>query len=147
MRYSPSTSAPPWMLRAFSEIGQAEVIDGENARIIEYHSATNLSAKEDEVPWCSSFVCWCLEREGIKSTRSAWAKSYLTFGIKLQLPCEGAICVFQRGPKSGHVGFYVHEDENWIFVLGGNQDNTVRIKNYPKSALLAIRYPLRDSMA
>lgn len=135
---------PDWLKKAFEELGQKEISgEKDNPRIIEYHSATTLKASEDEVPWCSSFVSWILEKSNIKSTRSASARSYLDFGEKLFKAKRGAIAVFARppNPKNGHVAFYLYETDKHICVLGGNQDNQVKVSLYNKSNLLAYRWP------
>jgi len=132
---------PVWLLVAEKEIGQKEDPILENSRIIQYHSITTLGALKDEVPWCSSFVSWCLEEVGIDSTKSAWARSYLDFGHKIKKPVLGCVCVFKRGAVNGHVAFYISETKNSIRVLGGNQGNKVCYSNYKKSDLLLYRWP------
>jgi hypothetical protein len=57
----------------------------------------------------------------------------------VQKPQLGDIVVFWREKKDswkGHVGFYINETNTHINVLGGNQNNMVCIKPYPKSRLL-----------
>lgn len=133
---------PPWYLVAEEEIGTKEIDgSGNNPRILEYHMATKLKATDDLTPWCSSFVCWCLEQCGIESTRNAWARSYLNWGKVLESPQYGCIVVFSRGTDSGHVGFYVGETKDSIIVLGGNQSNRVCMAEYPKQRLLQYRWP------
>lgn len=137
-------SDPIWLKRAFEEVGQKEIKGSkDNPRIIEYHSVTSLKATDDEVPWCASFVCWVLEKCNMKSTRSAAARSYLDFGNKIYKPKRGAIAVFARppNPSSGHVAFYLYETDKQICVLGGNQDNQVKVSLYNRSNLLAYRWP------
>ncbi len=140
---------PRWMAIARREICTREARAGQppNARIVEYHQSTSLRAQDDRTPWCAAFVSWVLEQAGIRSTRSARAKSYLDWGHALDEPRVGAIVVFHRGsgaPSSrgpGHVGFLVEERERDILLLGGNQRNHVNIKAYSKSRLLAYRWP------
>lgn len=132
---------PIWLRFSFDELGQKEVVGGENPRIIEYHRATKLGAKEDEVPWCSAFVSWALERSGYLSTRSALAKSYLQWGHTMDNPELGCIIVLQRGETGGHVGFYIGEDEHGVFILGGNQGDKVSIAAYNKKNILGYRWP------
>lgn len=136
-----TVQSPPWMKIALAEMGVKERRNGENPRIIEYHAATTLKAKEDEVPWCSSFVSWCLEQSGTKSTKNAWARSYLAWGQPLKKPTYGCIMVFERGTDSGHVGFYVGESQGVYKILGGNQADEVNIKEYPKYRFLGARWP------
>ena len=111
-----------------------------NPRIVWYHAFTSLRASNDEVPWCSSFMCAAAESTGFKSTRSAAAKSWLTYGEE-GTGEPGDIAVFSRG-GGNHVAFihskYTKGDKN-VLVLGGNQSNAVRSSKYPADRLLAIR--------
>jgi uncharacterized protein (TIGR02594 family) len=140
---------PRWLAIARREICTREVAPGpgSNPRIVEYHQVTSLRAQDDRTPWCAAFVSWVLEQAGIRSTTSAWAKSYLDWGNALDHPRIGAVTVFQRGsgPPSGrgtgHVGFFVEDHGDSIGLLGGNQRNHVNIKSYSKSRLLAYRWP------
>lgn len=140
---------PRWLVTARREICTRENALGSqsNPRIVEYHQAASLRAQDDATPWCAAFVSWVLEQSGVRSTRSAWAKSYLQWGSALDQPRPGAITVFHRGsgpPSSkgpGHVGFFVEERGASIGLLGGNQGNHVNIKSYSKSRLLAYRWP------
>lgn len=131
---------PLWLTVAEKEIGVKEVRGGENPRIIEYHKSTTLKAKEDEVPWCSSFVCWCIEQAGLTSTKSAAAKSWLNWGVKLETPREGCITILKQkvrhddktGTTSGyHVAFFDFiNDTNRVFVTGGNQSDQVKVSSF-----------------
>lgn len=111
----------------------------DNPRIEQYHSVTTLKATDDETPWCSSFVCWVVQQCGLYSTRSARALSWMNWGIPLNAPYKGCIVIFSRGGGQGHVGFFDHEDEKHVYVLGGNQSNRVCIAAYPKDRWLAYR--------
>lgn len=144
-----ASAEAPWYGLAKREIGVSEV-SGQlhnNTRILDYHRSTKLDsalAAKDETPWCSSFVNWCVEGGGLKGTDSAMARSWLTWGEKLDTPREGCIVVFARpraGPKSGHVGFFVKETAERIRVLGGNQSNQVKQSNYGKDDWLGYRWP------
>lgn len=139
----------PWLRLAEKELNTAEIPgDQHNPRILEYHAATTLVATSDEVPWCSAFVTWCLENSGMKSTRSAWARSYLNYGEKINDPKFGCVVVFARGATSGHVGFYVSENADEVLVLGGNQSNRVSMAYYSKRLVLGYRWPvISDSVS
>lgn len=118
----------------------------DNPKIIAYHAATSLGAKVDEIAWCSAFVCWCLEQAGIRSTRSAMARSYLTWdgGLALEKPVVGAIVVLARGlpgSNQGHVGFVAAIRPGAIAVLAGNQGNAVSLQWFPIDRVLAYRWP------
>lgn len=134
----------PWITLAKREIGVTEV-PGErsNARIEEYHKAVGLFV-HDDVPWCSAFVGWCLERSGYKSTKNALARSYLKWGFPMERPEYGCVVVFWRKTPqsaSGHVGFFLADMGDMILVLGGNQNDKVCEKYYPASQVLAYRWP------
>lgn len=141
----PPSDEPVWLTIARREIGVRERHgDAHNSRILQYHDATRLHAKADEVPWCAAFVCWVLERAGFASTRSAAAASYATYGQ----PCElvpGAIVVFGKADPdaggTGHVAFCVGVDGEDVLVLGGNQNDQVNIARRPKSRIVAVRWP------
>lgn len=147
----PPQNAPSWMWHAFAEykLGVNEVAGPKaNPRIVEYHKATNLGmnpmAFSDETPWCSSFVNFVMEQAGEKTTKSAMARSWLKWGQSVHPPVYGAIAVFWRGQPqgiSGHVAFYVGEEGSNIWVLGGNQYNSVSFAKYPRMRLLGYRMP------
>jgi uncharacterized protein (TIGR02594 family) len=118
---------------------------GDNPRIVEFHKSTHLSASladDDETPWCSSFVNWCVEQAGFQGTNSARAKSWLNWGSALDTPREGCIVVLNRtkDPSKGHVGFFVSEEGSKIQILGGNQNNEINISGYAKSRLAGYRW-------
>ena len=126
------------------ETGVDEVTGPEhNPRIVEYHQSTGLKATDDETPWCSSFVNWCMAQAGEERTDSAMARSWMKWGESIAEPRKGCVAVFSRGnlPTAGHVGFYVDEINSRILLLGGNQSNQININSYPKSSLLGYRWP------
>jgi uncharacterized protein (TIGR02594 family) len=100
--------------------------------------------EHDSVAWCAAFVGHCVERAGLRSTRKLNARSYLNWGVPIELADaqEGDIAIFTRGDPSGwqgHVGFFVRKTAASIEVLGGNQADAVNIKRYAKTRLLGIR--------
>lgn len=135
----------PWLKPykwAWGEIKQAEIAGPmSNPRIIFYHSFTTLKATNDEVPWCSAFMCAAAESTGFKSTKSAAASSWLDYGVEGD-GSVGDIVVLSRGPNHHHVGFldqpYKKGDE-FLTLLGGNQDNRVCVRKFKADRLLAIR--------
>ena len=135
---------PPWLLIALAEQGVKEYSGAaDNPRIVEYHRSTTLGPRlsnQDETPWCSSFVNWCVERSGYEGTDSAWARSWLNWGQKLTTPRKGCVAVFRRGANSGHVGFYLGDSTNRIRLLGGNQSDAVNIIEIDKAKLLGYRW-------
>ena len=133
----------PWMPIARGEVGVSRFPgSADNPRIAEFLQSTTLvpgAASQDETPWCSGFVNWCVERSGIAGTDSAVAKSWLHWGKKLSDPVEGCIVVYDRGGAKGHVGFFISQSGATIQTLGGNQSDAVTIAGQPKSKLLGFR--------
>jgi len=131
---------PNWLKIAEKELGQHEVKGGENPRILEYHATCTLHAREDEIPWCSSFVNWCMIQAGIKGTNSAAAKSWLDWGQKIDTPTFGCVCVIKQrkqkhdpltGSASGyHVAFWLTEADGRVYLLGGNQGDEVKMSSF-----------------
>lgn len=108
-----------------------------------YASVGHDWVEHDSVAWCAAFVGHCLEKAGLRSTRRLNARSYLDWGIPVDLAeaQEGDIVIFSRGSKSwqGHVGFFVKTAGAMIEVLGSNQSDAVNIQRYAKSRLLGMR--------
>ena len=132
---------PQWLHLALDEIGQCEIPGAvNNPRIELYHSCTAGGASPDEVPWCASFVCWCLEQTGRTSPRSKRAAEWLEWGVSTS-PRAGTVVVF---PRTGghHVGFVLDASIGMVYVLGGNQDNRVGVRGYSRFAALAYRWPV-----
>jgi uncharacterized protein (TIGR02594 family) len=123
-----------WLEVAEKEVGQHEVKGGENPRIIEYHDTCTLHAKEDEIPWCSAFVNWCMKQAGIVGTGSAAAKSWLGWGVPLEIPSLGCVCVVRdvRQPEGAgyHVALWQGESEGRLILLGGNQSDSVKVSSF-----------------
>lgn len=147
-QFTDTASEYPWFEIAEKEIGVAEIPGTKNnRRIIEYHASTSLKAAADEIPWCSSFVNWCLEKAGYKGTKSAAAKSWLKWksGQKIEEPRRGCIIIFNRGTVcwQGHVGFYVaNHGQDSVYVLGGNQNKKVSVSSYRKQEIIGYRWPV-----
>jgi uncharacterized protein (TIGR02594 family) len=108
-----------------------------------YASVGHDWVEHDSVAWCAAFVGHCLEKAGLRSTRRLNARSYMDWGIPVDLADAqaGDIVIFSRGSKSwqGHVGFFVKTAGAMIEVLGGNQSDAVTIQRYAKSRLLGVR--------
>lgn len=138
---------PDWMQIAERELarGVREYAGpADNPRIVQYHAATSFQATDDEVPWCSSFVNWCLQHAGYEGTRSAAARSWLTWGEPLDQPMYGAITVLARGknPAMGHVGFFTdRRPDGKVLLLGGNQNDSVSIAAFDAPRVLSYRWP------
>lgn len=136
---------PAWLAAARKHIGLREYAGRKhNPTILKWWIAIRAPFTDDETPWCAGFVGGVLESVGIKSSRSAAARSYLPWGIVLDKPAVACVVVFERPPSkwSGHVGFVVGKDKAGnLMVLGGNQGNTVSIKPFSKARVLGYRWP------
>jgi uncharacterized protein (TIGR02594 family) len=105
---------PPWLKTAFKELGEREIAGRKSNPDIERFLQSTIVGPvvpvADEVPWCSAFVNFCMEQNGLKGTNNRLARSWLTWGKETKRPARGCIVVFDRpggGPLAGHVAFYL----------------------------------------
>lgn len=114
-----------------------------NSRVLEYfHDIGQKWVTDDDTAWCAAFVNWVLLKAGLPTTGSLLARSFLTYGSKTTVPQVGDIVVFWRiSPSSiyGHVGFFIKEVDGKVYVLGGNQNDSVNITAFPKNQVLDYR--------
>lgn len=126
-------------------IGTTEGTGPENnpAIMAMYASVGHDWVEHDDVAWCAAFVGHCLEAAGTRSTRKLTARSYLDWGMPVEVADaqQGDIGVIPRGRSSwqGHVFFIDRIEGAWVWGLGGNQDDAVNVKRYPVSKLLGVR--------
>jgi len=135
----------PWMHEALEDYFVSE-IKGEkhSTDVLQMWKDAKLGGiQDDETPWCAGAVSAWLERAGIRSQRTAWARNYLNQGVELKEPVYGCIVVFERG-SGGHVGFVtgVSKDGKQIRVLGANQSNSVNERMFDVSRVLGYRMPV-----
>jgi uncharacterized protein (TIGR02594 family) len=129
---------------ALAEYGIKEIPGPEhNPEVLKYfHDIGHRWVDNDEMAWCSAFVNWCAMKAGYEFTTDLRAKSWLNIGEQLEKPELGCIVVLWRvkphGPY-GHVGLYIREDKDYIYILGGNQSNQVNIARYPQKQFLQYR--------
>lgn len=134
------------ILKALEEYGVEEVVGGQhNERILQYfHEIGHKWVTTDETAWCSAFANWCCKETGYESSGKLNARSWLNVGQETKEPEVGDVVVFWReSPESwkGHVAFFVgyNTSKSLIYVLGGNQQNQVKISGYKASQLLSFR--------
>jgi uncharacterized protein (TIGR02594 family) len=126
-------------------IGTTEGPGPENNPVIMamYASVGHEWVEHDSVAWCAAFVGHCLEKSGIRSTRQLTARSYLDWGVPVEIADAqpGDIGVIPRGTSSwqGHVFFIERIEGPWVWGLGGNQSDAVNVKRYAVSKLLGVR--------
>jgi uncharacterized protein (TIGR02594 family) len=141
---------PNYIVEAEALLGEKEV-KGKlaNEKIVElYADAGHPDVVSDEVPWCAAFVGACLARSNKPHTGTLLARDYLKYGKKLKKPQEYSIGVMRRGNSSweGHVGFVVDFNDTHVWLLGGNQNNSVNITRYPRSQFLGFTVPEEKTM-
>jgi uncharacterized protein (TIGR02594 family) len=142
--FNETMASTDWLQIAHSQLGVREASGSRNNPIIVAYHRTAIGGVADSVPWCASFVNWCVKKANINGTNKGNARSWLDWGRKISKPVPGCVVVFWRSsPASwkGHVGFYVGDAASYVKVLGGNQGNAVTISTYPKSRVLGYRWP------
>lgn len=136
---------PRYIVEAKALLGEKEV-KGKlaNEKIVElFKDSGNPTVVSDEVPWCAAFVGACLARANKPNTGSLVARDYLKYGTKLKGPKVNSIGIMRRGNSSweGHVGFVTQFDKDWVWMLGGNQSNSVSVQKFARSKFLGFVEP------
>lgn len=129
---------------AAKEIGVSE--KNNPARIMGYQKEIGYMANRIDY-WCASFVGASLERAGFKSTGSASAKSYETYGNAFdknkKIPA-GSIGVIARNGGSGRHVFIIEKDngDGTVSTIDGNWGHKVQRTTHKKSELVTVRIPV-----
>lgn len=137
--------SPEWLTLAKKYLGEHEIKGAaeDNPFVIECFKHTTYHAVHDEVPWCAAFVCKVLEDSGYKSSKSAAANSYMTYGT----PCDlkpGAIVVFHWPAGGQHVTICDSIlNQSLVTCLGGNQQDSVKDSNFNREYIKACRWPVK----
>jgi len=136
----------PWIARARELIGTREVPGPQhNKTILEMLYRLKSWIKDDETPWCGTFVAHCLQAAGLVYPKHWYrALAYRDYGTAESLDNipYGAIAI--KGRKGGgHVFFAVAQSPSGIMIygLGGNQNNAVNIAAFSRRDILAVRWP------
>lgn len=142
-------SAARWMRVAAGQIGALEDVrkqDGEAA--VEGYLESAGFAPEHGEPWCAAYVRWVMEGIGYAASRQLDSQGWLAWGERTAAR-YGAVAVFADTDAEGrgHVGFYVGESRNCVYVLGANTwlrgryAPGIGIRAYSKIRLLGYRWP------
>ncbi len=145
-----SSGEPPWLTVALKESGQKEIPGtgpgNSNKRIEEYHDSAG-SPDPDDVPWCASFVSFCMANSDNpmiieNNLKSKLASDWMHWGEPIDNPPIGALCVMSPMVKgsSGHVGFFIKWDSKNVTLLGGNQGDSVCEKDFPVNKIRSFRW-------
>lgn len=132
-----------WIDEAYKHLGLKEVAGkGTNITIQSWLSTLRAWWRDDETPWCGTFVAHCIKTAGY-STPKHWyrAMDWLNWGVEIAAPCYGCVVVFSR-TGGGHVGFVVGKDKKGhLVVLGGNQGNAVTVAPFEVDRVVGYRMP------
>ena len=84
------------------------------------------------------------------SSGKANARSYETWGRRLNSPALGCVVVLSRPPHAwqGHVGFYLGTDRarRLVQIIGGNQSDAVSIASFSLDRVLGYRWPAGEAL-
>lgn len=132
------------LYKALSYYGLEE-IPGEknNPEILSFFKALGHDWVQSElISWCSAFIDYIARELQYERANSLVARDWLKVGVDIPIPDIGDIVVLWReSPLSwkGHVGLFIREMHDKVYLLGGNQNDSVCIKAYPKERVLGYR--------
>lgn len=108
--------------------------------------------EHDEVPWCSSFINYIAWQLRLPRSKSKLARSWLNVGVPIhsqEARAQEDIVILKRGtgdqpgPENttapGHVGFFVSLHGSKVYILGGNQGDSVSVKGFSVGHVLGYR--------
>ncbi len=105
--------------------------------------------KNDELAWCAAFANAMLLRADFPHTGKLNARSFLDLGDQISNPLPlgssedfvDMAVLWRVDPNSayGHIGFFLKERGDLIYLLGGNQSNQVKVSAYLRTRLLEYR--------
>jgi len=121
----PGEKNNPEVMKYFWETGRTDIID-------------------DETSWCDAFIDYVVMKAGGQPTPGLNARAWLTVGeMVLDFNLEDNIIavLWRESPSSwkGHVAIPIRRTDTHLYLLGGNQSNSVRISAYPIDRLLGYR--------
>jgi uncharacterized protein (TIGR02594 family) len=100
--------------------------------------------EHDEVPWCSAFVNYIAWLLRLPRSKSLAARSWVNVGTPVPLDSARQgydVVILSRGPdpEFGHVGFFSSVIRNQVFILGGNQNDSVNVTGFSKIRVVGVR--------
>lgn len=92
--------------------------------------------------WCATFMNMVLARTGYAGTGSDAARSFASYGKRVDEPRVGAIAVLTRGKNNGHVGIVTGIDANGNpIIISGNHGKRVGEATYSRNRVIAYVMP------
>lgn len=146
----------PRTVTAFLSIYGTKEILGPNNNPVIMGWAKILKIKNyvaDSIAWCGLAMAWIVTQAGYEITgkdksgfdalkdNPLWARFWLFFGIKTDIPMLGDVCIFSREGGGGHVGLYIAEDITHYHIGGGNTSDNTIITRIAKKRFLGARIP------
>lgn len=116
----------------------------DNALVLAMLRLYNPWVEHDETAWCSAFAAFVCFQLGVEHSKKLNARSWLDIGIPVALT-DGEIgfdiVVLKRGtnPMQGHIGFFYGVKGDFVYILGGNQRNSVNVMKFPAADVLGVR--------
>jgi uncharacterized protein (TIGR02594 family) len=96
--------------------------------------------------WCATFMNMVLARTGYAGTGSDAARSFASYGKRVNDPQVGAIAVLTRGKNNGHVGIVTGIDANGNpIIISGNHGKRVGEATYSRNRVIAYVMPAERS--
>lgn len=134
------------IVAALADYGLTEVAgQGSNPEILAMAAAVGAAYPSDDVSWCGLACAYWATRAGLpRPDGFLAARSWLNWGSPIYEGLErpGDVCILWRdqpGSWKGHVGLFVRRTGNLVYLLGGNQGNTVEIAAFKAERVLGIR--------
>ncbi|WP_108805173.1 TIGR02594 family protein [Aquimarina sp. Aq107] len=127
---------------ALSQYGVTEINGSkDHPQIISYFNEIGFDGAHlrNDTAWCSAFANWVAKKTGYSYSGQLNARSWLNVGKSTDTPTAGDVVILWKEKpcsRKGHVGFFIKETRGFVYVLGGNQDNRVCIRAYPKNRVL-----------
>lgn len=133
--------AAAWMAIARALLGVREIPGpGNSSTIAGWLKALKAWWFDDATPWCGVFVGHVMQRAGYELPKHWYrAKGWLDWGRACQ-PALGAICILDR-EGGGHVFFLTRISRNFVWGIGGNQDDAVTEAKFARTRVLGCRWP------
>lgn len=140
---------PRWLELARAEIGVLEKAGPEaNPKVLAFFREVGHEwVKDDATAWCGAFEGAIFKRAGIAPpppSKVLGARNWESWGERLDQPALGCVGVKRRTDGQawqGHVGFVVAASPTTIWMLGGNQADSVSIAPFSRWQFTAFRWP------